>query len=49
MADLKKVYGAVNEEAALYALEEFKEKWDSKYPQIYKMWESNCTDFSGFF
>ena len=49
MADLKKVYGAVNEEAALYALEEFKEKWDSKYPQIYKMWESNWTDLSGFF
>ena len=49
MADLKQVYGAVNEEAALYALEEFKEKWDSKYPQIYKMWESNWTDLSGFF
>ena len=30
-------------------LEEFKEKWDSKYPQIYKMWESNWTDLSGFF
>ena len=49
MADLKQVYGAVNEEAALYALEEFKEKWDSKYPQIYRMWESNWTDLSGFF
>ena len=26
MANLKKVYGSVNEEAALYALEKFKEK-----------------------
>jgi putative transposase len=48
-ADLKKVYGAVSEEAALYALEEFGEKWNSKYPQIYKMWESNWADLSGFF
>ncbi len=48
MADLKKVYGAVNEEAALYAPEEFKDKWNSKYPQIYKMWEANWTDLSGF-
>jgi len=39
--DLKKVYGAVNEESALIALEKFKEKWDKKYPQIYKMWENN--------
>jgi transposase-like protein len=28
MADLKEVYGAVSEEAALYALEEFKDKWE---------------------
>jgi len=49
IADLKKVYGAVSEEAALFALEEFREKWDSKYPQIYKSWESNWADISGFF
>ena len=49
MADLKKIYGAVSEEAALYALEEFKEKWDSKYPQIYKSWYANWGDLSGFF
>jgi transposase-like protein len=49
MEDLKKVYGAVSEDAALYALEEFREKWDGKYPQIYKMWESNWTDLSAFF
>ena len=48
-SDLKKVYGAVNEESALFALEEFKEKWDKKYPQIYKMWENNWNDLCGFF
>jgi integrase len=49
MADLKEVYGAVSEEAALYALEEFKEKWGSKYPQIYRSWETNWANLSGFF
>jgi len=49
MTDLKKIYGAVSEEAALYALEEFKEKWNSKYPQIYKSWEADWADLSGFF
>lgn len=49
MADLKEVYGAVSEEAALYALEEFKDKWGSKYPQIYRSWESNWANLSGFF
>jgi len=49
MADLKKIYGAVSEEAALYALEDFAERWSSKYPQIYKSWETNWTDLSAFF
>lgn len=49
MADLKKIYGAVSEEAALYALEEFGEKWNSKYPQIYKSWEQNWPELSTFF
>jgi len=49
MADLKKIYGAVSEDAALYALEEFGEKWNSKYPQIYKSWEQNWAELSTFF
>lgn len=49
MADLKKLYGAVSEDAAMYALEEFRDKWNGKYPQIYKSWEMNWTDLSGFF
>ena len=49
MADLKKIYGAVSEEAALYALEEFGEKWNGKYPQVYKSWEHNWSELSTFF
>ena len=33
MADLKRVYAAVDEETALYELEAFGEKWNGKYPQ----------------
>lgn len=49
IADLKKVYGAVTEEAGLYALEDFKAKWNTKYPQIYKSWNANWAELSGFF
>lgn len=34
MADLKRVYGAIDEETALYDLENFAEKWGAKYPKI---------------
>lgn len=40
-ADLKPIYTAVTEDQALFALEEFSEKWDSKYPIISKSWKSN--------
>ena len=33
-SELKKVYGAVDEETALYELENFAAKWDAKYPKI---------------
>ena len=33
-ADLKQIYQAVTEEKARQALDDFAEKWDSKYPQI---------------
>jgi len=49
MSDLKKIYGAVSEESALFALEEFGEKWNKKYPQIYKSWEANWAELSTFF
>jgi transposase-like protein len=36
MADLKRVYAAVDEPSALDALEDFAGKWDKKYPKISK-------------
>lgn len=41
MADLKEVYAAPTEEIALNALELFGDKWNSKYPKIYKSWHEN--------
>lgn len=40
-ADLKKIYGAVNLDDAEYAKEEFREKWNKKYPNILKSWDKN--------
>ena len=34
MADLKKVYAAVDEQTVLAELDNFDEKWSSKYPKI---------------
>lgn len=48
-ADLKKIYGAVNLEAAEYAKEEFREKWDGKYPNILKSWDKNWAELTSFF
>ena len=39
--DLKTIYKANSEEEALYNLELFKEKWDSKYPYASKIWTNN--------
>ncbi len=49
MADLKAVYTAPSEEAALFALEEVHEKWASKYPQLLKVWDDNWTEAATFF
>ena len=48
-ADLKKIYGAVNLDDAEYALEEFRENWDKKYPSITKSWDSNWAELTTFF
>lgn len=40
-ADLKPIYNADTEEAALQALEDFSQQWDSKYPMISKSWTNN--------
>ena len=49
MADLKLVYAAPTEETALNELELFKDKWDSKYPKIYKSWNDNWGTLSTYF
>lgn len=49
MADLKAIYQAPSEDDALYHLEEFKDKWSKKYPQIAKSWEDNWVALSAFF
>ena len=48
-ADLKRIYGAVNIEDAEYAKEEFREKWDKKYPSIMRSWDANWAELSTFF
>lgn len=48
-ADLKKIYGAVNLDDAEYAKEEFREKWDRKYPNIIKSWDKNWAKLTTFF
>ena len=49
MADLKKVYTAATEEAALDALDEFAAILDSKYPKISKSWYDNWANLSTYF
>ena len=49
MADLKRVYAAVDEETALYELEAFGEKWNGKYPKIAQSWETNWPKLSTYF
>lgn len=49
MADLKRVYAAIDEETALYELEAFGEKWNTKYPKITQSWETNWSKLSTYF
>ena len=49
MADLKAVYAAVDEPAALDALDVFSERWDKKYPKISQSWRDNWANLSTYF
>ena len=49
MADLKKVYTAVDEESAMSALDDCAAVWDSKYPKISKSWYDNWANLSTYF
>jgi hypothetical protein len=39
-ADLKPIYGAPSSEAVWAALEEFEEKWGTRYPAISQLWRN---------
>ena len=48
VCDMKAIYTAPTEEAALSALEAFQSKWDSQYPQIAKSWCANWDNLALF-
>jgi putative transposase len=48
-ADLRAIYGAPSEDAALAALQAFRAKWDAKFPSIGRIWEQNWVHLSPFF
>lgn len=49
MADLKAVYAAPDEQAALSALDVFEEIWGQKYPRIAASWRANWPNLSTYF
>ena len=48
-ADLKPIYTAATEDEGLFALEEFAEKWNTKYPIITKSWQANWSKINPMF
>ena len=48
-ADLKRIYQSVTEEEALQALDEFAERWDDKYPQISRTWQTHWQNLNTLF
>jgi len=49
MSDLKRVYGAVDEQTAQSELEKFAGIWDKKYPKIAASWHTNWPNLSTYF
>ena len=47
-ADLKPIYTAASESAALDAFAEFSEKWEKKYPAIIRLWTNAWAEFVPF-
>lgn len=48
-ADLRTIYKAPSERAGYEALQDFRAKWDVKYPIVGKSWEENWANLSTFF
>jgi transposase-like protein len=49
MKDLKQVYAAVDEQAALSALDDFDSKWSGKYPKIATSWRGKWPNLTTYF
>ncbi len=49
VADVKKIYRAVNIELGVQHLDEFEEKWGKKYPIVVNSWRNNWHKLSTFF
>lgn len=47
--DLKLIYRAPTEKEALSLLDDFEEKWNTKYPHISKSWRKNWTELATMF
>ncbi|HCG7158071.1 TPA: IS256 family transposase [Vibrio parahaemolyticus] len=47
--DLKKIYQSATEDEALLALEQFSDRWDSKYPQISRSWTAHWDNLNTLF
>jgi len=48
-SDLKRIYQSVTEEEGLMALDQFEQRWDSKYPSISRSWRNNWQNVSTIF
>lgn len=48
-ADLKQIYRSATEDEALLALDQFSDRWDSKYPQISRSWRSHWGNLNTLF
>jgi putative transposase len=46
--DLKSTYSVINEKHAKENLEEFKKRWDDKYPTITDSWQRNWLEIVPF-
>jgi transposase-like protein len=48
-SDLKRIYQSITEEDALISLDQFEQRWDSKYPNISRSWRNNWQNISTVF
>ena len=48
VAGLRRVYTAVNAEAAVEALDELSEQWGNRYPGVIRIWRQAWEEFTPF-